>query len=79
MHFAFCRSRKAKRSRIPSMIGEYGFFFFQGSKAWAAGSIRCGNGLEKQKVNIVKQNKAHIPSSAIREKWPSQQIAMLYN
>ena len=27
MHFAFCRGSKAKRSRIPGMIGEYGFFF----------------------------------------------------
>ena len=32
MHFAFCRSSKAKRSRIPSMIGEYGFFFFRAVK-----------------------------------------------
>ena len=79
MHFAFLPRQQNEKSRIPSMIGEYGFFFFQGSKAWAAGSVRCGNGLEKQKVNIVKQNKAHIPSSAIREKWPSQQIAMLCN
>lgn len=79
MHFAFCRGSKMKKAVFPAWIGEYGFFFFQGSKAWAAGSVRCGNGLEKQKVNIVKQNKAHIPSSAIREKWPSQQIAMLYN
>ena len=49
MHFAFCRGSKMKRSRIPSMIGEYGFFF-QGSKAWAAGSVRCGNGKKSRKL-----------------------------
>ena len=78
MHFAFCRGSKMKEAVFPERWGNTASFCM-GGKAWAAGSVRCGNGLEKQKVNIVKQNKAHIPSSAIREKWPSQQIAMLYN
>ena len=34
MHFAFCRSSKAKRSRIPGKMGEYGFFFSKSGKAW---------------------------------------------
>ena len=39
MHFAFCRSSKAKRSRIPSMIGEYGFFFSGEVKHGAAAMV----------------------------------------
>ena len=30
MLFAVCRGSKAKRSRIPGKMGEYGFFFFSG-------------------------------------------------
>ena len=79
MLFAVCRGSKMKKAVFPERWGNTASSFFQGSKAWAAGSIRCGNGLKKQKVNIVKQNKAHIPSSAIREKWPSQRTSMLCN
>lgn len=39
MHFAFCRGSKMKKSRIPSMIGEYGFFFCRGESMGLPGAF----------------------------------------